>query len=184
MQIYWSLTLSLAVTGAALAPAGAAPRTHSGKDARPLVSRMVRLNARDDKPAAPVAIAVVPGRVTAAGRQEVLVTATPGVRARQLILSVRAGDGLVVASRHADHTARGEAKVPVTRAVELAASGPGQRRVTVTATLVFANGARQTGIAAYLLNPQAPRVRPSSAGSRRVDTPDGRQILELPSGNP
>jgi hypothetical protein len=110
------------------------------------------------------------------------VVVTPGVNAKRIEVEIRAWDGLGVAQGRLRWPATARAGVAVSEDLILAVRGTGERRLLITATLVFADGTRLSGVENVLFNPR-PRgaVEAPTAGGRAVTTPAGEQLLEIPA---
>jgi hypothetical protein len=166
---------------------------------------MTRLSGIWEKPVAPIEILVEPAEMIAAGRQRVRIVVTPlaegaslqvraagqeGISVRSATIAGGAGfatstrEGLTVAREAATLVAGGAARVPRGLDLVLDSASAFSGRLLVEATLTLADGRRQTAIALWGKEAPAAPATDLHPGSRVVTTPDGRQILEIPSGKP
>jgi hypothetical protein len=168
--------------------------------AEPRILGMTRQSGRSEKPTAPLRIDVVPGAIVAPGRQRVEVVTTPLVAGASLSVRIAGQGGLTIESAALQRALQGPALTFTPAATTLVTSaeagahsvidlvldsGPkGGGRLLVEATLTLIDGARQTAIALWGTEAKPTSVTERHPGSRVVTTPDGRQILEIPSGRP
>jgi hypothetical protein len=133
---------------------------------------------------APVSIAVLPAGWADPQHQRLQVVVTPHVDARLMEVAVDATEGLVLPAGKSRWSAPARAGQAAGEPVVIGASGPGQQRLLVTVTLRFDGDERQGAVALFMLHPEAPPLKNPHPGARRVTTPDGRVILEIPAGRP
>ncbi|HEX6369159.1 MAG TPA: hypothetical protein VF006_09510 [Longimicrobium sp.] len=147
----------------------------------------VRLAGPGEKVTAPVEIEIIPQPDPGPGRRRVRIVARPGVDAASLSIEVSADSGLALAPGTAGTwTGAAQAGQEVVRELDLVVSGPGELRLTVTATVKYGEDFTQTGIHEFALNPTAAaRSAGLPKGFRpRATDPGGRNVLEVPAKTP
>jgi hypothetical protein len=194
-----------ATTAALLLALSLAPAIPAAERAvpEPSLLGMTRRSGRSEKPAAPVRIVISPGATVGPGRQRAQVVTTSLVAGAGLTVRIAGQGGLSIESAGLHPPIAGsapaaltftpgvttlvtsaEAGAPAAIDLVLGAGPKGGGRLLVEATLLLSDGTRQTAIALWGTEPPATSATERHPGSRVVTTPDGRQILEIPSGRP
>jgi hypothetical protein len=177
-QVTGSLALFLAATSVCLA-AAPARKAAPVKAKRPVVARLVRLNARSHKPSPPIIFEFVPGEVVADGQQRARVSVTPLVDADQIEIKIETRDGLDLAHGPHQWQVATRKNTAIQQDLLLTTSGKGERGLMVIATLHFPDGTTMTGFAAYALNPAGRSADTPVPGTREIII-DGEKLLVSP----
>src|SRR5262249_42102758 len=113
---------------------------------------------------------------------------TPTSPGSSLEISVTGQEGMTVAvpgkGPATSFAVTSPAAGPSSLDVVVAEGGAVSGRLLVEATLVEPDGTRQTAIALWGRPTPEPPATERHPGSRVVTAPDGRQVLEIPSGRP
>lgn len=176
------------VAGAESTPVGAtgvnldAGGSPEGKAAG-VASALQRLTAEGVKHDPPLRIRLSPGQVLAPDRQEAAILVTPLADAGRLQVRVTADDGLMIADGAPEIEIPVDAsRTPARVELILSAVPSGQRRLLVRATLTLPDGTEQSAVALWAAERRERPVTANHPGSRIVRGPDGREVLEIPSG--
>jgi len=146
------------------------------------VSKLVRFTEEGLKPEPPITIRLSAGAVSPAGRQEAVVEVTPLIDGSRLHVEILAEDGLsIVKGAPGLERALPRARVGENIRVTLASSGAGERRLIVRARLLLPDGTEQSAVAFWAAERREHSLEEDHPGSRVVRSPDGREVLEMPS---
>jgi hypothetical protein len=176
----WMGCLVLFLAAVSVSPAAPPRKKTPAKRPVPVVARLVRLGAREHEAKPPIAITLVPGPVAGMGRQRARVWVRPLVDAERLEVKVVTQAGLEIVSGRREWRSAARKDGAQSEEVILAASGAGERRIIIAATLHFADGTAVSGVEAYVLNPDAQLPAVTPPGSREIIMPNGERVLEIP----
>jgi hypothetical protein len=179
-QVARSLALFLAAT--TVCTAAHSRKATPAKAKRPVVTQLVRMNAKAHKLSAPISFAFVPGEVLADGKQRARVSVTPLVDVDQVEIKIETRDGLELARGPHQWQVGARKNTAIQQDLLLTTSGKGERGLMIIATLHFPDGTTMSGFAAYTLNPAGRPTDTPLPGTREIII-DGEklQVTPLPS---